>query len=384
MFYLIRSMTNDKLLNYLHIHTEEVLPDYTIPAVKPSFIKLLGIDPDSNPVSLFDAVPELIGLEDSIEALFLGDGSDPVSLEGFYRNGNYLSLQLFPAQSVEKGQLSVTIVVRDVSEMFLKQQEIQQQRNEISLLDDQLRQQNSELIEVNSRLDSLLHEVRKKGHTLNMEILQQTRELNDSRLWFITTLARAAEFRELETGGHIYRIGRSSVLIGKARGLSPGECSTLFYACLLHDVGKIGIPDSILLKRGPLSGSDWEMMKKHTQIGAELLSNNSSELFLAAREVALHHHEHWDGLGYPNGLRAKEIPLRARICAVADVFDALISERVYKKAWSVDQAVDEIRSQQGKHFDPEIVQAFLDVLPDILNLRNHSGEECEMLEPEFL
>ena len=149
-------------------------------------------------------------------------------------------------------------------------------------------------------------------------------------------------------------------------------------------MGKIGIPDSILLKRGPLSGSDWEMMKKHTQIGAELLSNNSSELFLAAREVALHHHEHWDGLGYPDGLRAKEIPLRARICAVADVFDALISERVYKKAWSVDQAVDEIRSQQGKHFDPEIVQAFLDVLPDILNLRNHSGEECEMLEPEFL
>jgi putative two-component system response regulator len=150
----------------------------------------------------------------------------------------------------------------------------------------------------------------------------------------------------------------------------------LLVAAPLHDIGKIGIPDSMLLKQGKLTPEEFETVKTHTSIGAEILRGSSHELVQMAESIALTHHEHWDGSGYPLGLKGEEIPLVGRICAVCDVFDALMSERPYKKAWSVEEAVAELKRLAGSHLDSDLVEAFLGIMPSILAIR----EEYEMAE----
>ena len=141
------------------------------------------------------------------------------------------------------------------------------------------------------------------------------------------------------------------------------------HAAPMHDVGKIGIPDNVLLKPGKLDPEEWELMKAHTTIGARILDGANSEPLLLAREIALSHHEKWDGSGYPHGLSGNDIHLGGRIVALADVFDALTSERPYKKAWTVDAAIDLIRENKGRHFDPELVDIFEKLLPEIIAIR---------------
>lgn len=193
-------------------------------------------------------------------------------------------------------------------------------------------------------------------------------EVEQAHAAAIQRLGMASEYRNNETGWHTMRMANFAVAIGRAGGLSERERELLYVAAPMHDVGKIGIADAILLKPDKLTPEEFEVMKQHTEIGARLLSGDDAML-VTARDIASSHHEHWDGSGYPRRLRHEEIPLFARICAVADVFDALTSPRPYKPAWEIEAAIEFIIAQSGKHFDPAIIEAFIVALPEILRIR---------------
>lgn len=174
----------------------------------------------------------------------------------------------------------------------------------------------------------------------------------------INTLAIASEYKDNETGAHIQRVGKYTEIIALNLGRPPSEIRILSTAALLHDVGKIGIPDAILLKPGKFTPEEFETMKTHTLIGAKILDTSKSELLQAGKEIALSHHEKWDGSGYPNGLAEESIPISGRICAVADVFDALMSKRPYKEPFAFEDATAYISESAGSHFDPQVAEAF--------------------------
>ena len=195
---------------------------------------------------------------------------------------------------------------------------------------------------------------------LEHQVLEQTHEINAARLEIIHHLGRAAEYKDNETGLHVIRMSHYTRLLGTAVGLPELEVDTLFNAAPMHDVGKIGVPDSILRKPGPLDDAEWVLMKKHPEMGAQIIGGSSSKLLQTAATIARTHHEKWDGTGYPAGLAGEAIPLVGRIVAIADVFDALTSERPYKKAWPVEKAIDVLRESSGKHFDPILVPLFIE------------------------
>ncbi|MFW5823469.1 MAG: HD domain-containing phosphohydrolase [Marinobacter sp.] len=201
--------------------------------------------------------------------------------------------------------------------------------------------------------------VRHQKEHLEALVQERTRELQETRLEIIRRLGHAAEYRDEETGNHIIRMSQMCALLAHKVGWSESRCDLILHASPMHDIGKIGIPDAILLKPGKLGPEEWEIMKTHAEIGARLLDGNDSELLTMAREIALSHHEKWDGSGYPAGLAGEDIPLSGRIAALADVFDALTSERPYKRAWPLDEAVALIRENRGKHFDPALTDLFL-------------------------
>jgi truncated hemoglobin YjbI len=182
-------------------------------------------------------------------------------------------------------------------------------------------------------------------------------------------LAAAAEFRDEDTGNHVLRMAHYTAILADAAGLSFAEVEALRVAAPMHDLGKIGIPDSILLKPGPLTDEEWTVMKTHSELGHQLLSGSNSPLLQLGAEIAVSHHERWDGGGYPNGLQGQDIPLSGRIVCIADVFDALTSRRVYKEQFTVDVACEELRRGRGTHFDPSLVGGFLRRLPEILSIR---------------
>lgn len=204
--------------------------------------------------------------------------------------------------------------------------------------------------------------------------LVSVNEIHETRLEIIRQLGRAAEYKDNETGLHVIRMSHYSMLLGKACGMSDDEAELLLHAAPMHDIGKIGIPDNILLKPGKLTDEEWEIMRRHSAIGAEIIGEHKSQLLEWARIIALTHHEKWDGSGYPGGLSGKDIPLIGRIVAVADVFDALTTERPYKKAWPVQEALDYLEAQSGKHFDPELVKLFFSILPGVMEIKEKWGE----------
>lgn len=203
----------------------------------------------------------------------------------------------------------------------------------------------------------------------------RTKELSDTRLEVIRRLGRAAEYRDDMTGFHIIRMSRYSQLLALAAGMSEKEAEMLLNASPMHDIGKIGIPDRVLMKPGKLDPDEWKIMQTHVNIGVEILNGSNSELMNMAAEVAQNHHEKWDGSGYPVGLKGKDIPLTGRIVAVADVFDALTTERPYKKAWPIEEAVNYLKEQSGKHFEPVLVEHFVTILPQILEVRAQYADD---------
>ena len=192
--------------------------------------------------------------------------------------------------------------------------------------------------------------------------LVQAEELRRTRLQVIQRLGRASEYKDNETGMHIMRMSHYSRIIALAYGYTEKEADNLFHAAPMHDIGKIGIPDSIMLKPGKLTEEEFEIMKQHSEIGAQILSHSDSTKL--AQGVALYHHERWDGTGYPKGIPSQQLPLITRIVAVVDVFDALVSKRPYKEAWSHEDALEAISSGSGTQFDPNVVEVFIKLYHD--------------------
>lgn len=212
-------------------------------------------------------------------------------------------------------------------------------------------------------------------------VQQRTLEVRQSRLEVVQLLGRAAEFRDNETGAHILRMSHVSAMLARRMGWNSTECELMLNASPLHDIGKIAIPDSILLKPGPLTAEERACMETHTLKGAAILNSSDNELIRLAAEIALAHHEKWDGSGYPNSLKAETIPVSARIVAVADVFDALTSRRPYKAAWPVDRALAYIQQQSGLQFDPAVVEVFSDSIDDALEIRHQFRDEPILASP---
>lgn len=200
-------------------------------------------------------------------------------------------------------------------------------------------------------------------------------ELKRTHLELIQRLGRAAEYKDNETGMHVIRMSHTSGRIALQMGFDANVAEQLVHAAPMHDIGKIGIPDHVLLKPGKLDEEELNTMRTHPQIGAQILDNSTSPLIKLAHTVALYHHEKWDGSGYPFGLKGEDIPIEARIVAVADVFDALLSKRPYKEAWPVEKAVAEIKSQTNRHFDPAVVEAMMACLPDLIAINEKWREE---------
>jgi len=215
------------------------------------------------------------------------------------------------------------------------------------------------------RASWLADEVRKA----TAEILARERET-------VFRLCKAAEYRDPETGAHILRMAHYSQLIARGLGLSIDDQELLLEAAPMHDIGKVGIADKILLKPGRLDAEEFEVMKQHAIYGHELLHGSSSRVLQAGAEIARGHHEKFDGSGYPGGIAGSDIPIFSRIVAVADVFDALTSERPYKKAWTLEAAVDFLVQGSGSHFDPQCVQAFLNAWDDVMEIRGRYQEDA--------
>jgi CHASE2 domain-containing sensor protein len=192
-----------------------------------------------------------------------------------------------------------------------------------------------------------------------------SQQLHESQLELIQRLAQAVESRDTETGDHIKRIGVLCQRLAVAVGWSRADAEMLKHASAMHDIGKIGVPDRVLLKPGKLDGEEWEIMRSHTTIGSDMLVSSANPLMQLAEEIARSHHERWDGTGYPAGLRGEKIPLAGRICAICDVYDALLSKRPYKGAWRSDEALSQIQLGSGTHFDPKLVAAFLEIAPEL-------------------
>jgi len=254
----------------------------------------------------------------------------------------------------------------------------------------------SDLIKENKMYHHRLEEL-VKDRTTELEAVNRQLEL--SRRQIIGILSQAAEYRDFACTNHFTRVSKITVCIARGLGLTEEEVQRISLAAPIHDLGKIGIPDEILLKKGKLNETEWEVMKKHCRYGDEILRSNDfvdtfcnldhlkispgppviTQVFIdTAATIALNHHEHWDGTGYPIGLQGEEIPLEARITAVADVFDTLCSDRPYKKAWPVKNCIDYLTEQRGKQFDPRVIDVFLEKLPDISRIEAALGN-CDSL-----
>ena len=211
------------------------------------------------------------------------------------------------------------------------------------------------------------------------ELRQAFETIKTASLDTIHRLSRASEYKDEDTGAHIKRMSSYAAAIARQMGLGEDEVEAILYAAPMHDAGKIGIPDNVLLKPGKLDPAEWEIMKQHTTIGGKILSGSDSEFIKLAEVIALTHHEKWDGSGYPLGLKGSAIPLAGRITAIADVFDALMSKRPYKEPFSLEKSFAIIQEGKGSHFDPEVVEAFFAVEKEILVIKETFRDEAPSL-----
>jgi two-component system response regulator RpfG len=219
--------------------------------------------------------------------------------------------------------------------------------------------------------------IRDRARWLEREVRKVTLEIVHREKETLLRLAKAGEFRDLETGNHVVRMARYSRVLADALGMDTPFCDRLELAAPMHDIGKIGIPDEVLLKPGRLTAAEWETMKQHTWIGFDILKGSPSPYLQTGATIALHHHERYDGTGYPRGVRGEEIPLEARIVAVADVFDALLSRRPYKTAWPLEDVNSYFRQQGGKQFDPDCVGALFRRLDTIVSVHEDIPDRNE-------
>ena len=214
-----------------------------------------------------------------------------------------------------------------------------------------------------------------------LELKSANQELQESYLDTIHRLVLAAEYKDEDTGGHIIRMSRYSAFIAEMLGLPARDVENIPYAAPMHDVGKIGIPDKILMKPGKLTDEEFDFMKTHTTIGAKILADSKAEILQLAQQIAISHHEKWNGRGYPQGLAGDTIPLAARIVGLADVFDALTSKRPYKDPFPVEVALDIIKKECGEHFDPDVVDVFFQNIDQILKIKDEVDADGDVSLP---
>jgi len=247
-----------------------------------------------------------------------------------------------------------------------------------------------ERVELRARIASLLKvkashdQSRRYQKDLEAEVEKRTRQLEDAlrrqrtlSLEAIYRLSRVGEFRDEDTGAHLRRMSRYSAVVARCMGLAKRTIEAILYASPMHDVGKIGIPDQILLKPGKLEPHEMQIMRLHTTIGAQMLQGSAVDFLKLGEIIALTHHEKWDGTGYPRGLAGSKIPLAGCITAIADVFDALTTRRPYKEPFTVEKAFAIVREGREKHFHPEVVDAFFSIADEILRIRQDNGDEEE-------
>jgi putative two-component system response regulator len=328
--------------------------------------RILVIDDEPANVALLQRIleragyTEVKGISDSRQALALMDEFRPdlvlldlrmPHLDGFgvlealkphLNDGNYLPVLTLTADATD--EMKEAALSRGAKDFLAKP------FNPVEVL---LRVQN--LLE--TRFLYLL--LQEQNSQLEQKVRERTRELEEAQIEVLERLARAAEFRDDDTARHTRRVGDVAAQLGRAMGLDDTQVELIRRAAPLHDVGKIATPDSILLKPGPLTSQEWEVMRMHTLIGARMLSGGSSILMQVAERVARSHHERWDGTGYPHALKGEAIPIEARLVAVADVLDALTHDRPYRKAWPLAKAMAEIAAMRGTYFDPRVVDALM-------------------------
>lgn len=214
-----------------------------------------------------------------------------------------------------------------------------------------------------------------KAKLLEEEVLKATKKLIDREHETLSILGKTAEYKDPETASHVSRVAHYSKMLAREYGLSPKEQDIIYFASPFHDLGKVGIEDDILLKPGKLDNNEFETMKTHPSIGYEILKNSNSEYLQAGAIIAITHHEKFDGSGYPKGLKGEDIHIYGRIVAIVDVFDALTSHRPYKKAWSFDNALNLLIEEKGKHFDPKIIDLFIENIDEVKDIYNSFKEE---------
>ena len=239
--------------------------------------------------------------------------------------------------------------------------------------------------EKRKKLEAANLQLREYAGALNQTICQlkeANAELNEAYLDTIRRLVMVAEFKDEDTGYHITRISRYCALIAEKIGLPAAEVKNILSASPMHDVGKISIPESILMKPGKLTAREFEIVKSHTTTGARILSDSKARVIQVAQQIALSHHEKWNGKGYPYGLAGEEIPLTGRIVGIVDVFDALITKRPYKDPYPLEIALDIIIKERGVHFDPEVTDVFLDHVDAIMRIKEEV-ESLDLSEAEF-
>ncbi len=227
----------------------------------------------------------------------------------------------------------------------------------------------------NDLLNNYRQELESEVAGRTIELKKAFERIKAASLETIYRLSIASEYRDENTGAHIKRVSRYAAAVARFMGMDASTVESILYAAPMHDLGKIGIPDNILIKREKLDSAEWEIMKRHTVIGAEILKGSDAEFISIAETIALCHHEKWDGSGYPNGLKGLEIPVTARITAIADVFDSLTSKRSYKEAFSVEDSLGIINLGKGKHFDPDIVDAFFAIREEIISIKNDHDQD---------
>src|ERR1700737_897735 len=214
-----------------------------------------------------------------------------------------------------------------------------------------------------------------QARVLQYQVDKSVAEIHERELETLSKLAKAGEFRDRTTGNHLARMARYSALIGVNIGLATDTVHVLEFASPMHDIGKIGIPDAVLLKQGPLNAEEDSVMKNHPRIGYDILKGSPSKYLSMGAIIALGHHEKYDGSGYPNGLHGEDIPIVARIVSVADVFDALVSERPKKHAWSIAEGIAYLEAQKGRHFDPRCVEAFVGATDKVTEIQKEFGDQ---------
>ncbi|NMM26164.1 MAG: response regulator [Glaciimonas sp.] len=337
---------------------------------------VLIVDDDQTNLSLFSymlkTIPDVTPIEvsSSIKALDWCKVHEPDLVLLDYMMPQMDGLQFLQAFRAlpGKAEIPVIMVTADV------QTAVRHQALQMSANDFLTKPVNT--IELRARVTNLLAlrkaqlQLASRADWLAEEVAKATREVVARERDVIHRLSRAAEYRDPETGAHLLRMAHYSRLIAANLDLSEAEQDLIRDAAPMHDIGKVGIADNILLKPGRLTEDEMTIMRTHPQIGADILQGSTSPLLQAAATIALTHHEKYDGSGYPNGLKAEQIPLHGRIIAVADVFDALTSVRPYKKAWELDRAVALIRDGAGSHFDPICAQAFLKDWDAVLHIHS--------------